>query len=167
MALGKLMKLVPGYRGYKKKEERRETDRVVRDKSIRLLKASEDNIVNALESAVNAGNENLMQLLERARGEIHNYITKIKTAEYGYAPGWNVVAVQEKLLEAMIACDSEIILMAQDLSEYTADLSSRAFSNEDITDQIKEVLKKMSEFREKYQERVDIISGTKQIIEME
>ena len=161
------MKLIPGYRGYKKKEERRETDRLVRDKAIRLLKESENNIEDALESAVNAGNNDLIQLIEKARGEIHNYITKIKTAEYGYAPGWNLVAIQEKLLEATIACDSEIILMAQDLKDYTADISSRAFSKEDVTTQVREVVKKMREFRDKYQERIDIVSGTKQIIEME
>jgi len=161
------MKLVPGYRGYKKKEERRETDRVVREKAMRLLKDSETSMENALESAVNAGNKDLMKLIEKARGDIHNYITKLRTAEYGYAPGWNVVAIQEKLLEAMIAVDSEIILMAQDLKEYTADLSSRAFGNEDVTEQVREVIKKMNEFRDKFQERIDIVSGTKQIIEME
>ncbi|MHA1379216.1 MAG: hypothetical protein ACTSRG_12610 [Candidatus Helarchaeota archaeon] len=134
---------------------------------MRLLKNSETNIENALESAVNAGNKALMKILEKARGDIHNYITKIRTAEYGYAPGWNVVAIREKLLEAMIACDSEIILMAQDLKEYTSDISSRAFSNEDVTVQVSEVIKKMSEFRDKFQERIDIVSGTKQIIEME
>ena len=96
------MKSLPGYRGYKKKEERRETDRVVRDKAIRLLKESEDNMVSTLESAVNAGNKDLMKLIEKARADIHNYITKIKTAEYGYAPGWNIVAIQEKLLEAIV-----------------------------------------------------------------
>ncbi|MFX1449931.1 MAG: hypothetical protein ACFFCM_03745 [Promethearchaeota archaeon] len=161
------MKSIPGYRGYKKKEERRETDRVVRDKAIRLLKESEDNMVSTLESAVNAGNKDLMKLIEKARGDIHNYITKIKTAEYGYAPGWNIVAIQEKLLEATIACDSELILMAQDLKEYTSDISSRAFGKEDVTDQVSEVIKKMDDFREKFQERIDIVSGTKQIIEME
>ncbi|NVM01233.1 MAG: hypothetical protein HWN67_02780 [Candidatus Helarchaeota archaeon] len=165
--LGKLMKLMPGYRGYKKKEERRETDRIVREKAIRLLKESEDNMVSTLESAVNAGNKDLMKLIEKARGDIHNYITKIKTAEYGYTPGWNVVAIQEKLLEATIACDSEIILMAQDLKEYTSDINSRAFSNEDVTEQVRQVVKKMGDFRDKYQERIDIVSGTKQIIEME
>ena len=161
------MKLIPGYRGYKKKEERRETDRVVREKAMRLLKESEESMVSTLESAVNAGNKELMQIIEKARGEIHNYITKIKTAEYGYAPGWNVVAIQEKLLEAMIACDSEIILMAQDLKEYTADINSRAFAKEDVTEQVREVIIKMNEFRDKYQERIDIVTGTKQIIEME
>ena len=57
--------------------------------------------------------------------------------------------------------------MAQDLKEYTSDISSRAFGKEDVTDQVSEVIKKMSDFRDKYQERIDIVSGTKQIIEME
>ena len=60
------MKIIPGYRGYKKKEERRETDRVVREKAMRLLKECETNMENALESAVNAGNRPLMKIIEKA-----------------------------------------------------------------------------------------------------
>ena len=43
--LERLMKVIPGFRGYKVREERREADRIVRDYIYRVLKESRDNLM--------------------------------------------------------------------------------------------------------------------------
>ncbi|MHA1798041.1 MAG: hypothetical protein ACTSVY_06290, partial [Candidatus Helarchaeota archaeon] len=80
MGLEKLLKIIPGYHGYKNKEERRETDELVRKKAMRELEGAENKLIEALEPAVDSGDKKLMSLLEKARGDIRIFVTKLKNA---------------------------------------------------------------------------------------
>lgn len=166
MDLAKLLKLIPGYHGYKNKEERRETDRLVREKAVRELEQAEDKLIEALEPAVDVGNRNLMSILEKSRGEVRNFVTKLKTAEHGYAPGWNIVAIREKEIEAAIATDAEIVLESIEIKKVAEDIADKIFIGEDVSVKVRDVLKLVNNLKKKFEERIDILTGTNKVIDI-
>ena len=166
MGFEKLLKLIPGYHGYKNKEERRETDRMVREKAMRELQQAEEKLIEALEPAVDSGDSKLMSMLEKARGEVRNFVTKLKNAEHGYKPGWNIVSIREKELEAAISVDAEMVLEAIEIKKIAEDVADKAFIGEDVVGMVRDVLKRVSVLKKKFAERADILSGTDKVMDI-
>ena len=164
--LARMLKIIPGYHGYKNKEERRETDIKVRDKAIRELEQAEEKFIEALEPAVDAGNSKLMSLLEKIRGDIRIFHGKLKNAEAGYKPGWNLIEIREKELEQAIAVDAEIVLGSIEIKNVAEEVADKALVDEDVTGNVKEAMKKLNEIKKLFQERIDILTGTDKIMDI-
>ncbi len=164
--MARLLKIIPGYHGYKNKEERRETDIKIRDKAIRELEQAEEKLIESLEPAVDAGNKNLMSILEKARGEIRIFCTKLKNAEAGYKPGWNLIEIRENELEQAISVDAEIVLESIEIKNIAEDVADKAMIGEDVTANVREVLKKVSNIKKLFQDRIDILTGTDKIMDI-
>jgi len=164
--MARLLKIIPGYHGYKNKEERRETDILIRNKAIRELEQAEKKFVDSLEPAVDAGNSKLMSILEKIRGEVRIFVTKIKNAEAGYKPGWNLIEIREKQLEQAISVDAEIVLESIEIKDIAEDVADKALMGEDVTDSVREALKKMNGIKKLFEERKDILSGTDKVMDI-
>ena len=166
MGLEKLLKIIPGYHGYKNKEERRETDRLVRQKAMRELEGAENKLIEALEPAVDASNKNLMSLLEKARGDIRIFVGKLKNAEHGYKPGWHIVEIREKEIEQAIAVDAEIVLESIEMNKMAEDILDKIFMGEDVVPKVREVMNRLKEIKKLFDERIDIVAGTKKVMDI-
>ncbi|MHA1784064.1 MAG: hypothetical protein ACTSX4_14045 [Candidatus Helarchaeota archaeon] len=166
MGLEKLLKIIPGYHGYKNKEERRETDELVRKKAMRELEGAENKLIEALEPAVDSGDKKLMSLLEKARGDIRIFVTKLKNAEHGYKPGWNLVSIREKEIEKAIEIDGEIVLESIEMNKMAEDIADKALMGEDIVSKVRDLTKRLNEIKKLFDDRVDIITGTQKIMDI-
>ena len=164
--MARLLKIIPGYHGYKNKEERRETDIKVRDKAIRELEQAEQKFIESLEPAVDSGDSKLMSILEKVRGEVRIFVTKLKNAEAGYKPGWNLIEIREKELEQAISVDAEIVLESIEIKNIAEDVADKAMMGEDVTANVREALKKVTGIKKLFQERIDILAGTNKIMDI-
>lgn len=83
-SIGNLIQRVPGYRGYRQKEDRRDADRAVRDKIVFELdqRASRvESVASGLAAKRDLGNVGVVNALAR---DIRALSTRIRTATYGY-----------------------------------------------------------------------------------
>jgi len=115
--LERIMGYVPGYRGYKEKELRRESDRLVRMDAVNRLKAAKNSVrrkfanplvVQKLSSEDAWRFDTLMARLDRVT-------QRIDRAVAGYAGMFDAVKVKEDKLDAVIEHDLGLIEKAESL----------------------------------------------------
>ncbi len=92
---------VPGIKGYKEKELRRETDKTVRSQVARQLDDQRARLSNLQVDLVDNGQLNLLDDIERAATKLQTLSDRVRTASYGYAPLFDDVRVKEAELDAL------------------------------------------------------------------
>jgi len=115
--LERIMGYIPGYRGYKEKELRRESDRLVRMEAVNRLKAAKDRfrrkfanplIVQKLSGEDTYRFEAFMARVDRAT-------QRIDRAVAGYAGMFDAIKVKEDKLDSVIEHDLSLIEKAESL----------------------------------------------------
>jgi hypothetical protein len=99
----RIISYIPGYRGYKEKEIRRETDRLVRMHATSQLKKALDNIRELLSSIPLA--EKDRELADRVLIRLDMVKQKTERAVAGYAGLFDIVKVREDRLDQLLAHD--------------------------------------------------------------
>jgi predicted dithiol-disulfide oxidoreductase (DUF899 family) len=115
----KILAELPGFRGYKEKELRRESDRLIRKRIyLRLMEAKKDlkivfqSISDNRLHEVFAGMDRLIMRFDRV-------CEKINHASYGYTGFFNVVKIEEENLDKMISFDTDLLGQADKIMEET------------------------------------------------
>ncbi|MCS6785308.1 MAG: hypothetical protein NZ581_08970, partial [Candidatus Caldarchaeum sp.] len=103
--LEKISTYLPGYRGYKEKELRRETDILVRRKVSMILSEARSTLNTPLNPSAArklAYNPEAKFMFENIRAELDKITQKIDKAVAGYAGLFDAVKVREDKLDAVI-----------------------------------------------------------------
>jgi hypothetical protein len=103
------MKDVPGYKGYKEKEVRREADKLLRMQAARGFDEQRRRLVNVQANLVSAGRLNAVLLLDRAAAKLQLLVDRLKTASYGYSGLFSAVKVREAELDALYTFDEALL----------------------------------------------------------
>ena len=97
--LQKLWEKIPGIKGYEKLEDRRDTDKIVRENISKRFSEQWDRI-SAIEKDLAKGMGIIyLSDLESAALKIRQFADRIKTAAYGYAGLTDAVKVDETALQ--------------------------------------------------------------------
>jgi hypothetical protein len=122
--LENLAYLVPGYRGYKEKELRREEDARLRGRVLAKLKTVaaliEDRLGRLTEQSLDSGAEALDRRLRRVEG----IADVVRYAPYGFSGFFDAPQVREETLEKILETD---LLLFQDLDETVERLRGAPF----------------------------------------
>ncbi len=113
--LEKLELAIPGYRGYKEKELRREADRLIREHLLRLLEPAYRDFKSAMINA--AGDAALMQSYNYTQALFDRVIAKLRTASYGYSGFFDAVKVRESELDKLLEYDWSLFSSAEKLAK--------------------------------------------------
>ncbi len=119
-----LVKKIPGYKGYKEKEQRREADTILREQVARKLENHWAQM-NELKRQMLTGSA-ISQLddMGRASRRLQTLIDKIKAAAQGYSGFFDAVKVKEKELDALYDFDSKLLTEVEKLAGATAAVQS-------------------------------------------
>ncbi|MDI6739429.1 MAG: hypothetical protein QME74_03595 [Candidatus Edwardsbacteria bacterium] len=118
--LDKMMRVVPGYSGYADKENRRNTDKILRlhlASQLAVVKATFDGFTAGLTNQ--PGTLDLMMPANSITKLLEKVIDRLKFADYGYAGFFDSPAVMEPQLDALYQFDL-------DLSAAIVDIKSKA-----------------------------------------
>lgn len=115
--LERLMKEVPGFRGYKIREERREADRIVRDSIYRVLKAGRDELMGCFQLLNNAGVPEVMEPTNQLIAKMDRVTEKVNRASYGYTGFFDSVRIEAPQLDQMVTYDTQMMDMARKLAD--------------------------------------------------
>jgi hypothetical protein len=117
--LEQLISRVPGFAGYKQKEQRREADKLLRLYVARQYEEQLTRLSNVQYAMVSQGRLKAMSTLERGVTKLQLLIDRIKTASYGYAGLFDAIKVDEGALDRLYDFDQA---MLEGVDKIAADL---------------------------------------------
>ncbi|MFQ5593791.1 MAG: DUF4178 domain-containing protein [Anaerolineae bacterium] len=114
---------IPGYRGYRDRERRREADRELRAELARQYSAQLDRLTDVQRQATSRALLNALDDMERAGLKLQRFIDRLRTASYGYAGWFDTATVREAELEQLFTFDH---LLTAGVERVTADVDGVA-----------------------------------------
>jgi len=113
----KIMKYIPGYRGYKEKEIRRETDKLVRGKVAAYVGSGIEKLGRAIRSTTEEKAFDKVKKMDRLNMMLTKITEKITHAPHGYAGMFDAIKVKEDDLDNLINFDASLTETAQKIDE--------------------------------------------------
>jgi len=152
-----LIAQVPGFKGYKQKETRREADKLLRSHVAREYEALLRHI-NALQRDLSdAGELRLVLQLDRATVKLQMLADRIKTASYGYAGVFDAIKVNEEVLDALYTFDLEMLDGVDRVSEALDAVVSAGEDSSALTTEVKSLVALLDELNSMFSKRQDVI----------
>jgi hypothetical protein len=106
--LEKLVGSIPGYKGYKEKEMRREADRLLRETLARKYEEQWSRLSGVQKQLMGAGGIEFVDDVEGAAVKLRGFIDKLRTAAMGYGGLFDAVRVDEAQLDKLYAFDNAL-----------------------------------------------------------
>jgi len=151
-----LVKDVPGYKGYKDKELRREADKLVRLKVARGLQEQRRRLNSIEVRLVNAGRLGVLLVLDRSLMRLQLLIDRLKTASYGYAGLFDAIKVREEELDALYDYDAALLDNVGQVKTLI-DAVTAAEGDDELTKAGSTLLEALEEMNETFSKRQDVI----------
>jgi hypothetical protein len=159
----RILAALPGFRGYKEKELRRESDRLIRHRLYRrLLEARKDLKEVFQKLSYNRLHEILIDM-DRFIMRFDRVSAKINHASYGYAGFFNIVKVEEEKLDKMIEFDTNLLEDVENMVK-AADAFKKEVANqqlEKVRDHISNLNSMLATLEEVFEGREEVIKGVR------
>ena len=148
---------IPGYAGYQKREKRRETDHLYRMylvKRLREIKNLFDEVANAV---TDKSNLDLLKPVDRIYKKLEKLTDKIRFADHGYKPFFDVVSIDFPELEKLYNFD---LSLSEDINilKEKVDMLSKAIDSDTLMPLMDGFMKAIDEVNEKLASREDVIT---------
>ena len=143
--LDKIGNLIPGYKGYVIRDEKRNDDNKLRESISKQLINAEVEIINFQQVLIKEGNISKCQEWEIVRKSINTLNSKIKFSPEGETAFFTEHQIKETELDIIYSYDLEIAEKANNIYSTATSKITDALSLNSINNDIKEVLAKLSE----------------------
>ena len=157
--LEKLVAKIPGYKGYKEKELRREADKLLRDHIANRMRTVKTQLDGLQQDLIGAGKFDLLDETGSAATQIQTFIDRVRTAAYGYGGLFDAVRVKEDDLDRVSEFDGALMGYA-DRIEDAINRARAGVEGEDARSLILMVRDLGREANATFDERQDVLKGT-------
>ncbi len=159
--LKKIQLVIPGFRGYRKREDIRAADSILRLQMADGLIQVRQGLEEARSSMVE---EYQSKYIDRIGGAINHVRTlegKVRHAEQGYTGFSPAVRIEEDELNRLYEFDSSMILSIQSLDRSQAPLLNLVRSGDEngVTDALRAIKDELVNFERAFEDRIPIIAG--------
>ena len=160
----KIMLLIPGFHGYKEREIRRESDKLLRNQIYQKLSSAEAQAKDTYRSLVNQGLNDTWDDTDHLMARLDRVVERINHSEYGYAGFFDVTKVKEPDLDRMIDYDMQLLRMTDSVTAAIQGLRDSVDSGNvhDAKGKISEAMKAVDALETAYNGRKDVILGVQQ-----
>ena len=156
----KLLEKIPGVSGYKKKEDRRDTDKIVREAIAQRFEEQWGRISAIQRDLLKTGGLAYVGDLESAAIKIRQFIDRVKTASYGYAGLMDAVKVDESALEQLYDYDLYLFKLADSVKSAIDTVETAVTAAEGVDAANRSLISVSQECVTAFNRRSEIISGT-------
>ena len=154
---------IPGFRGYKEKELRRESDRLIRNHLYRKLSEAKTDLKDVYQKLSDRRLFEVLTDMDRLVAKFDRIAEKVNHASYGYAGFFNVVKVEETGLDSMIEFDSQLIddveKLGKEVDVFKAEVLKQRFDK--AKEYIQRLVETVEALEEAFNERGEVILGVK------
>lgn len=153
-----LMGKIPGYRGYKEKELRREADKLLRMQVAGQLDDQRKRLSELQMQLVSQAQIENVDDMERAIMKLQLLIDRVKTASYGYAGLFDAIRVEEEQLDALYDFDTQMLVLVQEIASDVDQVASAIGAKEGVGLAIAELIVTVEEANVTFGHRDEAIS---------
>ena len=155
---------LPGFRGYKEKELRRESDKLIRNNLTLKLSKGKDNVRSIAQKISDKRYLDVLPDIDRLTAKMDRITEKVNHASYGYSGFYDIVKIKEDNLDKMINFDNQLLdevnALTISIEELKAQLLSNNFSN--LKDKIQAITGKFELLEDTFDKREEVIIGVTQ-----
>jgi hypothetical protein len=156
-ALERLLKGLPGIRGYVDKELRRDADKRLRMLIANQLDEQKQALLNVQKTLLKNGGLTWLDDVDEAIRKLQILVDRVKTASYGYAGLFDAVRIQEEQLDALHKFDVALAGRVIAVEEGVKALASAVTSKENIQTTIDQVTSIITELNTMFGKRNEAI----------
>ena len=155
---------LPGFRGYKEKELRRESDKLVRNNLYLKLTKDKDNIKSISQKIADKRYMDVLTDIDRLNAKMDRITEKVNHASYGYAGFYDIVKIKEENLDRMITFDNQLLDEVNALTASIEDLKTQLLSNNfaNLKDKIQTITDKFELLEDTFDKREQVMLGVTQ-----
>lgn len=154
--LEEMAKDLPGYKGYKDKEVRRQADKLIRMKVARGFEEQRGRLNSIAMQLADAGRLRVLLTVDRSLMRLQFLIDRLKTASYGYAGLFDAIKVKEAELDALYEYDAALLDDVEKV-RMLIDAVDAAEDDDQVTKAGNELLAALEEINETFSKRQDVI----------
>jgi hypothetical protein len=153
--------MLPGFHGYKEKELRRESDKLVRNHLYLKLSKDKDNIRNISQRITDKRYLDTLPDIDRLVAKMDRITEKINHASYGYSGFFDIVKIKEENLDHMIAYDNQLLDNVNALTDAIDSLKAQLVGGDytNLKDEIQAVTDKFDLLEGAFDKRQEVIVG--------
>jgi len=152
---------VPGFRGYKEKEIRRESDKLIRNQLYLKLQVERSDLKDLEQKLADKRYFDVLTDMDRLMAKMDRVVEKINHASYGYSGFFDAVKVKEGNLDNMIAFDNKLLdginAVTTEIDAFKTDVSSGATSN--LKTRVQSVTDKLESLENTFDQRNEVLMG--------
>jgi type IV secretory pathway VirB4 component len=154
---------LPGFRGYKEKELRRESDKLIRNHLYQRLMEARKDLKEIFQKLSDNRLQEVLTDMDRFIMRFDRVSEKINHASYGYAGFFNIVKVEEEKLDKMIDFDTnlldEVEKIVEEADAFKKEVAKQKF--EKTRNHIDNLNDTLETLEETFEERDEVIKGVK------
>jgi hypothetical protein len=159
--LERIAAFVPGFHGYKEKEIRRESDKLIRNHLTMKLQIERNDLRDLEQKLADRRYFDVLTDMDRLVAKMDRVVEKVNHASYGYSGFFDAVKVNEGNLDNMIAFDNKLIdgvnALTTEIDAFKTALSSGATS--DLKTRAQNVTDKLESLENTFDQRNEVIMG--------
>jgi hypothetical protein len=157
----RILAALPGFRGYKEKELRRESDRLIRNHLYQRLSEARKDLKEVFQKLSDHRLQEVLTDMDRFIMRFDRVAEKINHASYGYAGFFNVVKIDEPKLDKMVEFDNglmdDVTKIVEETSAFKKEVMGHDFDK--VAAHIQTLNVMVEELEESFDGREEIIMG--------
>jgi len=152
---------LPGFRGYKEKELRRESDKLIRNHLNLKLSKAKDNVKSISQRIADKRYLDILVDVDRLNAKMDRITEKVNHASYGYSGFFNIVKIKEENLDRMIAFDNQLVDSVNTLTTEIDGLKAQLLGGDysSLKDKVQGVADKVELLEDTFDKRQEVIVG--------
>ncbi len=152
---------LPGFRGYKEKELRRESDKLIRNNLALKLSKDKDDVRAISQKIADKRYLDVLPDIDRLVAKMDRITEKVNHASYGYSGFFDVVKIKEEQLDKMITFDNQLLDQVNALSASIAEAKMKLIGGDysNLKDKIQAVTDKFELLEDTFDNRQQVILG--------
>ncbi len=155
----KLAGKIPGYKGYKEKEMRREADKLLRETIATRMRTVKTQLDSLQQDLISAGKIDLLDETGSAVTQIQTFIDRVRTASYGYGGLFDAARVKEEELDRVYEFDNALMSYVERMENAIAN-ARQNIAGEDPRSPILLIRDLAREANAVFDERTEVLRGT-------
>lgn len=148
---------IPGYRGYRERNLRREQDRAVRTELSRAIQGTKSDLAEIQRGLMSK--PDLMMDIERIRTKVDRYDISVKKAVNGYSGFHDAVKITEEDLAALVEWDARLMGDIELMRQAASELLENVDEGRDVRAEVRNMERGVDSLIEDYNKREAVMKG--------
>lgn len=151
---------IPGYKGYREKNIRRDIDRLVRSHVGLQIKEAKTVMSDLKRQVLENGDMASVKSMERISTKIDTYMKSIESAESGYSGLWETIKTTESDLDGIVEWDEKLVVCSSELKDMLSEFRNKVDEGaSDVKQDIRAIEKHVDDLRDGLNARKLVLKG--------